>query len=101
MGAGVLILNERTRPAYVGRIIKYESLNQMQAILAQKPPVAYSTIPGYLIAVIYGGIVGRGYVLAGSLDMQEQAQRAMEKMAIWYYENKIGNGKGYHRYKID
>lgn len=89
LGAGVLLLNEVGTPPVIGRIIQYESHLLMLSQLNSKSPIAFSTVQGYNIAIIYSGILGRGNVLQGNKDAISQVQRIMEEFAHWYLINKI------------
>lgn len=84
LGAGILIYNQPL--PIVGRIIQYKSLLDMQENLNA---LAYSVVPGYSIAILYAGILGRGNVLMGNKDALEQIQPVLDQLASWYLKEKI------------
>lgn len=101
LGAGVLILNRPPFLPIAGKIVKYNDLFSMQTALANKPPIAYSVITGFSIAILYAGIIGKGNRLIGGANALTEAQGIMDEFAQWYLLNRIAVAlPRYRRYEI-
>jgi hypothetical protein len=87
LGAGVIIMNQT--PPFVGRVIQYEDYLTMQSILSKSEPIAFATVQGYSIAIIYGGILGKGHRIPAYQGALEEIQSILEQMAHYYLQTRI------------
>ena len=96
MGAG-FVLNCRS-PFYLGRIIKVlptpffavEYKNQFN-------PLIISEIDGYSILISFAGNLAGYRVEVNSANWETELQNIYNKMAVWFYEEKILNNLGYYK----
>ncbi len=101
LGAGILVLNDNNQLPVVARVIQYKNYHEMIQQLNAKPPIAHTIIPGYCIALIFSGYIGRGYRLIGGNDVISEIQGILNEMAEWYINNKINQHKTqFKRYEI-
>lgn len=99
LGAGV-ILSTRT-PLVIGRIILYDNYYSMSKALQDRPPLAYAAIPGYSIALIFGGILGQEKLRITSPDDIKTIEAILNAQAAWYMKHKLEPHKSrYKRYLI-
>jgi hypothetical protein len=100
LGAGLLLRTEH--PLIIGKIIQFASYPDMIQQLNSGKFIVYSTIPGYSIAIVYAGIMGRGYKISGEPEAAREIQTILDEFRNWYIENKI---EAFHsqfkRYKLD
>jgi hypothetical protein len=99
LGAGIII--STTEPLIYGRIILYDNYYAMSEQLNSKPPLAYAALPGYCIAIIFGGILGEGSrIKISSEDDIKTIEAILNAMAAWYLKNKVIAHKGrFRRYE--
>jgi hypothetical protein len=95
LGAGCII-STRT-PLVIGRIILYDNFYAMSKALQDRPPLAYAAIPGYSIALIFGGILGQDRLRITSPDDLKTIEAILNAMAAHYHKDKVL--KHFNRYK--
>lgn len=99
VGAGVIIHTEQ--PLIVGRVILYDDYWQMSEILKTKPPLAFSALPGFSIAIIFGGILGENRLRLTGPDDLNLVQAIINTMAAVYYRDRVEKHKArFKRYLI-
>jgi hypothetical protein len=87
LGAGLVILNEPL--PLCARIIQYKDNITMLQALNSRPPIAFSVVPGYSVALIYAGVIGRGFKLIGGPQALAEVQSKVEEMTRWYFEEFV------------
>jgi hypothetical protein len=87
LGAGLILHNDPT--PIIGRILQFASHMDMITQLNEGKFIAYALVPEYSIAIVYGGIFGRGYKLQMHSGSMEHVEKILNKMAAHYYETKI------------
>jgi hypothetical protein len=100
LGAGIVI--HTNNPLVFGRVILYDNFYAMSKALKDKPPLAYAALPGYSIAIIFGGVLGMdGRIRMTSEDDLRVIQAIINAMAGFYMQNKITPHLGrFKRYLI-
>lgn len=100
MGAGFVLLTRH--PYYLGRIIKVlptpffavEYKNQFK-------PLITAEIDGYSILISFAGNLSGYRVEVSGPDWEQELQKIYNKMATYFYKEKILNNLGYYRrYKL-
>jgi hypothetical protein len=100
LGAGLVISTRN--PLVYSRVVLYDDFYAMSKALKDKPPLAYVAIPGYSIALIFGGILGmEGKVRLTSQDDIKVIEAVLNAQGAWYHKNKIERHKSrFRRYEI-
>ena len=100
MGAGFVLCTKE--PYYLGRIIKlspgpYSILNYKNEF----KPLVYAVVDGYSIVITFAGNLSGYKVRVNSNEWEKDLQSVYEKMAVWFYEEKILNNAGYYKRYIN
>lgn len=87
LGAGLIL--STSPPLVIGRIILYDNFYSMSKALQDRPPLAYAAIPGYSIALIFGGILGQDRLRITSPDDLKTIEAILNAQAAWYIKYKL------------
>ncbi|MCK8168219.1 hypothetical protein LXA15_17620, partial [Erwinia amylovora] len=80
-------------PYWVGQVWKFKTHDEYAAFIAQRAPTAVGKIPGYSIAVMFVGALGK-YRLPTTEPEANALARVFREMADTYYECRIEPNKG-------
>jgi hypothetical protein len=87
-------------PHYVGKLLFFDSALQYAEWLGQAGDqhLAYTTIPGYRIAVVFAGALS-GHQLYAALGWERELETLIQGMARFYKEHTIDTNEAFYRKK--
>lgn len=101
MGAG--FVEHTVHPFYLGRVIKLApSPFSIVEYKNKFNPLVFSEVDGYSILIAFAGNLLSGYhVQVSGSQWESELQKIFDKMADYFYNEKIVNNAGYYRrYKL-
>lgn len=100
MGSGFVLSTQK--PFYLGRIIKVLPTPYFATdYKVQFNPLVFSIVDGYSILIAFAGNLAGYRVEVSGHDWEAELQKVFDKMATYFYEEKIKNNLGYYkRYKL-
>jgi hypothetical protein len=100
MGSGFILRTKQ--PFELGRVIKLAPSPFSIAEYKNKfNPLIMAEVDGYSIAISYAGNLAGNRVTVSGQNWESELQKIFDKMADYFYNEKIVNNAGYYRrYKL-
>lgn len=86
-------------PRILGKIVYYDSFEEMAYALANEMTITYAIVPGYNIAVVFVGVLKDNKLPAIGGELFKLVENIVTRMADFFYDQRINPfPSGYKKY---